>query len=569
MSARGNEKTKDFDAIVVGSGIAGGWAAKELTENGQRTLLLERGRNVVHGEDYITEHVPTWDMEFKGLGDRRRWSEQYFIQSQAGPVNEGNVHFFVNDRENPYSWHNDKKFLWIRGYQLGGRSLTWGRQTYRWSEHDFQANARDGVAIDWPIRYHDIEKWYAHVEAFAGISGSVEGIETLPDGIFLPPMQMNCVEQYVKPRIEAGFPGRHFIIGRTAVLTAPHKGRAPCHYCGPCSRGCSVGAYFSSLSSTLPAAKATGKLTIRPDTIVHSVIYDEKRDKAIGVRVIDRLTRRTREYFGRLIFLCASTMGTTHILLNTKSRRFPSGLGNSSGVLGHYIMDHHFKAGATGTYSGMSDKYYYGERPNGIYIPQFRNVDRRSMRKDFLRGYGYEGKGHRASWRRGMEIPGFGATWKEALRDPGPWQVTLQGFGEMLPRYENYVELDETLTDAWGLPTLKFSCALGDNELAMRRDMATAAAEMLEASGAKDVSPFVEAYVPGEGIHEMGTARMGSDPRTSVLNRFNQLHDAHNVFVTDGACMTSSASQNPSLTYMALTARAVDHALQELKKGHL
>ncbi len=558
-----------FDAIVVGSGISGGWAVKELTEGGLRTLMLERGRNIVHGTDYVTEHLPSWQFPFRGLGNRRVLEEEYFIQSQAGPVSEANIHFFVNDKQNPYSWHRDGKFLWIRGYQLGGRSLTWGRQCYRWSDRDFAANQRDGMGVDWPIRYRDIAKWYDHVEAFAGISGSIERIPTLPDGLFLPPMQMNCAEQAAKSKIKASFPDRHLIIGRTAVLTVPHRGRAPCHYCGPCSRGCSVGAYFSSLSSTLPAALATGRATIRPHSIVHSIIFDEARGRAVGVRVIDGQTMRETEYFARVIFLCASALGSTQILLNSKSRRFPTGLGNSSGALGHYLMDHHCKSGASGTFREIRDKQSTGERPNGIYIPQFRNLDAKTKHKDFLRGYGYEGKGHRNSWQHATEIAGFGADWKARTREAGPWQLTLHGFGEMLPNYHNYVELNEQQKDAWGLPTLRFNCKVGDNENAMRRDMSVAAAEMLEAAGATDIRPFLDDYTPGEGIHEMGTARMGVNPRTSVLNAFNQIHEVPNVFVTDGACMTSSASQNPSLTYMALTARAANHALEELKRRNL
>jgi choline dehydrogenase-like flavoprotein len=565
----GKQIEDSYDAIVVGSGISGGWAAKELTELGLDTLVLERGRHVVHGDDYVTEHEPAWDMRFRGLGDRLEWRKERFNQTKSGVVNEGNSHFFVNDRENPYSWHDGMTYLWIRGYHTGGRSIMWGRQTYRWSDLDFTANLREEIGVDWPIRYEDIAPWYDHVEEFAGITGSAEGIPTLPDGVFLPPMEMTCVEKHARREIEAAFPGRHLIIGRAAVLTRPHKGREACHYCGPCDRGCTAGAYFSSLSSTLPAAAATGRLTLRPDSIVHSLVYDASRGRVSGVRLIDRLTRKEHEIAAKVVFLCASSMGSTQVLLNSTSPSFPQGLGNSGGVLGHYAMDHHFKVGASAEFPGFEDRYYYGNRPNGIYIPRFRNLDEQTKQAGFLRGYGYEGWSGRAAWWRGIGLPGFGKDLKAQLRDPGPWTMGLDGFGETLPDFDNYVELDRDKVDEWGLPTLKFHCSLRENELKMREDMATQAAEMLEAAGGRNVTPYVNEYRPGEGIHEMGTARMGRDPATSVLNGHNQLHDAPNVFVTDGACMTSSACQNPSLTYMALTARAAHFAAAELTKGNL
>ncbi len=561
--------SKVYDAIVVGSGITGGWAAKELTEKGMEVLLLERGRPVTHGVDYITEHKPPWEMRYRGRGDTRRFQEDQFLQSQAGPVNEYNAHFFVNDRENPYTFDEDKPFLWIRGYHLGGRSIMWGRQSYRWSDLDFEANAREGIAVDWPIRYADLEPWYDHVERFIGVSGRPERMPQLPDSRFLPPMPFNAGEQRVKEGIERAFPDRRMTIGRSAVLTQPHNGRAACHYCGPCSRGCTPGAYFSSLSSTLPAALETGKLTVRTHSIVHSVLYDETRNVATGVRVIDAETHDEVEFRGRVVFLCASTLATTQILLASTSPRFPDGLGNSSGTLGHYLMDHHFKLGAVGTVPGADDRYYFGNRPNGIYIMRFRNVDARSRHPDFVRGYGYQGGASREGWGRGIGEVGLGADLKNRLRRPGRWRMGLWAFGEMLPRYDNYVTLDPYVTDAWGIPVLRIHCALGDNELAMRRDMMAAGAEMLEAAGCKEVEAWEDIYRPGEGIHEMGTARMGRDPRTSVLNARNQLHDVPNVFVTDGACMTSAACQNPSLTYMALTARACDYAVEATKRGEL
>jgi choline dehydrogenase-like flavoprotein len=560
---------KTYDAIVVGSGITGGWAAKELTERGLDVLLLERGRPVEHGPDYTTEHKPPWEMPYRGEGDRRRLEEDQFLQAEAGPVNEYNGHFFVNDRESPYTFDEDKPFLWIRGYHLGGRSITWGRQSYRWSDLDFEANAREGIEIDWPIRYADLEPWYDYVERFVGVSGQAEGMPQLPDSRFLPPMPLNAGEVRVKQGLEAAFPDRRLSIGRSAVLTQAHNGRNPCHYCGPCSRGCAAGAYFCSLSSTLPAALDTGRLTIRTHSIVHSLMYDEGRDRVTGTRVIDAETREEPEFRGRVVFLCASTLASTQILLMTQSGRFPDGLGNSSGTLGHYLMDHHFRLGAEGTLPGLEDRYTYGQRPNGIYLMRFRNLDDRTRQPDFVRGYGYQGRAGREGWARGIAEAGLGAELKNRLRSPGRWRMSLWAFGETLPSYDNYVTLDPDVTDAWGIPVLRINCTLGQNELAMRRDMTAAGAEMLEAAGLTEVETWEDDYRPGEGIHEMGTARMGRDPRTSVLNAWNQLHDAPNVFVTDGACMTSAACQNPSLTYMALTARACDYAFGALDREEL
>jgi choline dehydrogenase-like flavoprotein len=562
-------KSNTFDAIVVGSGITGGWAAKELTENGLETVLLERGGHVEHGKDYVGEHMPTWELPFRDWGDRRLYEEQYPVQSQCYAFGEDTRHFFVNDKENPYTHDEDKPFSWIRGYHLGGRSLMWARQSYRWGPLDFESNARDGHGVDWPIRYEDLAPWYDYVESFAGISGQAEGIPQLPDGKFLPPMEMNCVERVVKERIEKTFPGRRMTIGRAAVLTE-HKGeRLKCHYCGPCHRGCSTGSYFSSLSATLPAAVATGKLTIRTDSVVHSVIYDEKTDRATGVRVIDAVTREPVEYFARVVFLCASTLGSTHILLNSSTPRFPDGLANSSGALGHYLMDHTFRAGAFAIMPGYEDSYYQGNRPNGIYVPRFRNID--DQHPDFLRGYGMQGGAFRAGWERGLLRPGLGVELKQRLRQPGPWIMTFGAFGECLPRHDNYVELDPEKVDAWGIPALRMHCTFGDNEMALRKDMQETAAEMLEAAGGVEVRTYDrnDDTPPGLGIHEMGTARMGRDPRSSVLNGYNQAHDVPNLFVTDGASMTSSACQNPSLTYMALTARAANHAVEEMKRNNL
>ena len=559
-----------YDAIVVGSGITGGWAAKELTEKGLNTLVLERGPSVEHGADYVTEHKPSWEFEFRGQGDKARYADEYEVQRKCYAFGSATEHFFVNDKKNPYV--QEEPFTWIRGYHLGGRSLTWGRQCYRWSDLDFTANAREGIAVDWPIRYADIAPWYDYVEKHVGISGRKEGLPQLPDGSFLPPMKMNAAEKQVKAGIESAYDDRMMTIGRAAVLTEPKpdQGRAACHYCGPRQRGCSVGAYFSSLSSTLPAARATGNMTLECDSIVHSVKYDPEQDRATGVRVIDRKTRETREYEGRVVFLCASTLGSTQILLNSATSRFPNGLANSSGALGKYLMDHAFRAGASGTVPGLGDTYSRGHRPTGIYIPRFRNLSGQDSDVDFLRGYGCQGGASRPGWGRSLGAEGFGADFKHRLRDPGPWQMGVGGWGEMLPREDNYVELDDDKTDAWGIPQLRVNCSFGKNEQRMREDMATELAKTLEAAGCTDVEPYVnEDAAPGLCIHEMGTARMGRDPDTSVLNKWNQTHDVENLFVTDGSCMTSSACQNPSITYMALTARAVDYAVKEMKRDNL
>ena len=561
---------KKYDAIVVGSGITGGWAAKEFTEKGLDTLVLERGRNVAHGADYVTEHKPSWEMDYHGQGNQQEFDEHYPRQSMAGPFNAYNKHFFVKDSKYPYAFDEEEPFLWVRGYHLGGRSITWGRQCYRWSDLDFTADAREGIAVDWPIRYDDIAPWYDYVEKFAGISGREEGLPHLPDGQFLPPMEMNAGEKEIKASLERAYDDRMMTIGRAAVLTEslPDQNRQACHYCGPCSRGCTAGAYFSSLSSTLPAARDTGNMTLKCDSIVHSVKYDAETGRASGVRVVDRKTQDTREYEGRVVFLCASALGSTKILLNSTSSRFPNGLANSSGTLGRGIMDHHFKVGASGIIPELEDRYYYGNRPNGIYIPRFRNLNGQDPNVDFLRGYGYQGGAYREGWTRALSEDGFGTDLKNALRDPGQWRMNLYGFGETLPDEDNYVELDDE-TDEWGIPLLRTHVSLGDNEEAMREDMKQQAAEMLEAAGATEVERYEQRYWPGEGIHEMGGARMGRDPETSVLNAHNQAHDVPNLFVTDGACMTSSGWQNPSITYMALTARAVDYAVEEMKRDNL
>jgi choline dehydrogenase-like flavoprotein len=557
-----------YDAIVIGSGITGGWAAKELTEKGLKTLVLEAGRPTVPEQDYV-EHVPSWEMRFRGLGDRRRLREDQPIQSTCYACDEWSSKFFVSDKENPYTTEAGKPFRWIRGRQVGGKSIMWGRQVYRWSDLDFEANLREGIAIDWPIRYADIEPWYDYVEEFVGITGQALGLPYLPDSKFLPPMELNCAEKVVQAGIAKHFGDeRVFTIGRAAILTKDHNGRAACHYCGPCERGCITRSYFSSVNATLPAAEKTGRMTLRPYSVVHSLIFDAGTRRATGVRVIDGKSRAAVEFKGKVIFLCASALESTRILLNSSTPEFSSGLGNSSGELGRNLMDHVKAGGAEAMIPGNEDRIELGRRPNGIYVARFRNL--KTKQKGFLRGYGYEGGGYREGWERGISQTGYGADFKKSISRPGPWRFSMGGFGECLPDRNNYVEIDKDKVDAWGIPVLKIHCAWSENELAMRRDMAVAAAEMLAAAGARDIQTFVnEDDPPGFTIHEMGTARMGRDPKTSVLNSHNQVHDVKNLFITDGAGMVSSSCVNPSLTYMALTARACDHAVEQMKKGEL
>ena len=558
----------DFDAIVVGSGISGGWAAKELTEKGLRTLVLEAGPPIVPARDYV-EHVQAYSLPYRGYGNLRKLREQQPIQSLTGSCNEWSSKFFVNDRENPYHNDPDKPFAWIRGRHVGGRSIMWGRQVYRWSDLDFEANAREGLGVDWPLRYADIAPWYSYVEKFIGVSGQAEGLAHLPDGEFLPPMQLNCAELQVQEAMARRWRRERLLtIGRCAVLTRPHQGRAACHYCGPCERGCITHSYFSSIGSTLPAAAATGRLTLRPNSVVAQVMYDERTDRATGVRAVDAATMQTLEFRSRVIFLCASALESARILLNSKTARFPTGLANSSGELGRNLMDHPFGAGANGTLPGMEDRKTFGNRPNGIYVPRFRNVT--DKHPQFVRGYGFQGGAARRDWGRGATTPGFGAQFKNALlKSLGPWSLWLGGWGECLPRPDNFVALHPTLKDKWGVPALHIQCTWGPNELAILKDVQVTAAEILEAAGAKDIETFNDELPPGLCIHEMGTARMGRDPKTSVLNGWNQSHDVPNLFVTDGACMASSGNQNPSITYMALTARACDYAVEQLKRRDL
>ena len=555
-----------WDAIVVGSGIAGGWAAKELTEKGLRTLVIEAGRDIVPERDY-NEHVAPWEMHFRGRGDRRKLAREQPIQAECYACDEMGSQFFVNDLENPYVQGDGTRFSWIRGRQVGGRSIMWGRQVYRWSDLDFEANLRDGHGVDWPIRYQDIAPWYSYVERFVGVTGNRENLPQLPDGEFMPPMALTCVEEHMRDTLAQKFSGERMLtIGRAAVLTQDHNGRAACHYCGPCERGCITRSYFSSINATLPAARKTGRMTLCPNSIVTRVIWDPKTGKARGVDVIDALTKQVTEYRARVVFLCASTLESARILMLSKSAEWPNGLANSSGELGHNLMDHTMGSWTNATFDGWSDKRTSGRRPNGIYIPRFRNV--KSQHPDFLRGYGMQGGGGRG-YVSADDTPGFGADYKHALRKPGPWTFGLGGWGECLPNHDNRISLDPDKRDAWGIPALRVDCHWGDNDIKLVKDGAITGAEMLEAAGGKNITMQNTPTPMGLCIHEMGTARMGRDPKTSVLNGWNQAHDVKNLFVTDGACMASSACQNPSITYMALTARAVDYAVRQMKAGAL
>ncbi len=555
-----------YDAIVIGAGMTGGMAAMELCDYGLSTLVLEAGRDIVPERDYV-EHEPPSAKPFRGWGDVRALERDQFIQRHCYACDEWAAKFFVNDRENPYTHPADKPFKWIRGRQVGGRSIMWARQTYRWSDLDFEANLKEGIGVDWPIRYADIAPWYDRVERFVGISGQAEGLGHLPDGQFLAPMDLNCVERHARERLSRAFGGSRLLtIGRCAVLTQAHGGRAACHYCGPCHRGCITRSYFSAVNVTLPAARATGRLTLRPDSVVEQLLYDPSSRRVRGVRVIDAATRAVTEFEARVVFLCASTLESTRILLNSTSPAFPTGLGNSSGQLGRNLMDHTMGQGARGTVAGFESKTYRGNRPNGIYIPRFQNVA--SKHPDFVRGYGYQGEAYRQGWER--RVPGFGAEFKRALtREQGPWMLSLEGFGECLPRADNYVELDPEVKDAWGVPALRIHCSYGPNERRQMAEMVTSAIAMLEAVGATNIEPIRDPVDPGLVIHEMGTARMGRDPRTSVLNGWNQTHDVGNLFVTDGGCMTSSANQNPSITYLALTSRAAWYTVERMKRNEL
>ncbi len=563
-----NENTV-YDAIVVGTGISGGWAAKELCENGLKTLVLDRGRMVKHIEDYKTMHLDPWDMPHNGeLSDSEK--KKYHKQARVGWAPKEDVkHFFVNDLEHPYQ--ETKRFDWIRGYHVGGRSITWGKQSYRWSDIDFEANKKDGIAVDWPVRYKDIAPWYDKVESYIGVSGQNLGLKQLPDGKFQPPMELNCVEKELQESMKTSFEdGRLLTIGRVAHITektTKFEGRGTCQYRNRCWRGCPFGGYFSSLSSTLPAAERTGNMTLRPNSIVHEVIYDENTKKATGVKVIDTETQEKFEFKGKIVFLCASAMASVGILLQSKSKSFPNGIGNNHDELGRNIMDHHYQLGANAAVDGHLDKYYKGRRPNGFYIPRFVNLDEKTNQKDFIRGFGYQGGASRENWSEMVAEMGYGASLKAAILKPGAWQIGMTGFGEMLPYHDNRVTLSNDKKDKWGLPQLDFDVEFKENEYKMRETIKKEAKAMLEKAGFRNVTTYDNTTGPGLGIHEMGGARMGHDPKTSVLNKYNQVHAVPNLYVTDGAFMTSASCVNPSLTYMAFTARAANHAAEQFKQN--
>lgn len=553
-----------YDAIVIGSGITGGIAAKELTEAGLKVLVLERGRMVEHIKDYPTAMKDPWEFSLRNMVSLEE-QKHYAVQKSIYLFGEDSKHFLVKDDEHPYI--QEKPFTWHRGYQLGGRSLLWSKHCYRYSDLDFEANAKEGIGIDWPIRYKDIAPWYDKIESYVGISGNKDGIGNLPDGNYLPPFEMNAFEKHIKERLRKNFKDRDLIIGRMAILTQDHNGRQKCHSRNLCYRGCIFGAPYSSNSAALPDAHKTGNLTLRPFSVVHSLIYDNKTKKLKGVRVIDSENNQSLEFFSRLVFLNASTLGSTQILLQSKTNEFPDGLANTSGALGHYLMDHHAYIGAIGGYSGLKNSFYYGQRPASVYIPRFRNVKQNDQ--PYLRGFGFENYTSRSDWSRGFDSPGVGAGWKESMTKPGDWFAYFEAYGETLPDHNNRVTLSEDKKDKWGLPLLKISMEYGENEKKMRVDMQQTAVDMLKAAELDWVAPFDRHPTPGTVIHEMGTARMGNDPKTSVLNKWNQSHDIANLFLTDGSCMVSSPCQNPSLTYMALTARACDYAVKEMKKGNI
>lgn len=554
-----------YDAIVIGSGISGGWAAKELTQKGLKTIMLERGRNIEHIKDYVNATKDPWEFPHRG-GRTQKMIDDYPVLKRDYPLNETNLDYWASDKESPYT--EIKRFDWFRGYHVGGRSLMWGRQSYRWADVDFEANLKDGIAVDWPIRYKDIAPWYSYAEQFAGISGNKDGLPILPDGDFMPPMEMNVVEKDVSKRLKEYYKeARHMIIGRTANITVPHNNRTNCQYRNKCWLGCPFGAYFSTQSATLPAAMATGNLTVRPWSIVTKILYDKDTKKAKGVEVLDAETNKTYEYFAKIVFVNASTINSAWILMNSATDVWEGGLGSSSGELGHNLMDHHLNVSAYGRVEGYEDKYYFGRRANGFYIPRYRNLN--GEKRDYIRGFGYQGSASREGWSRDIAELNIGGAFKDALTEPGSWHIGMGAFGETLPYHDNKVTIDKTKKDKWGLPVVAIDAELKDNELKMRIDMEKDGKEMLEAIGVKDVQTSSTNPFLGRGIHEMGTARMGRDPKTSVLNQWNQVWDAKNVFVTDGSCMTSAACQNPSLTYMALTARAANFAVDALKKGEI
>ncbi len=564
-------KAQTYDAIIIGSGVTGGWAAKELTEKGLRVIMLEKGRQLEHVTGYENAMKDPWQMQYNGRLTNEQ-KETHPKLSRDYPYNEMTEKYWMNDSDSMYK--EDKRFDWFRPGIVGGKSIMWGRQSYRLSDIDFEANLKDGIAVDWPIRYKEIAPWYSYVEKFVGISGEKLNLPQLPDSEFLPPMEMYAVEKEVRKRIEKNFPGRNMTIGRVANLSEAAKaqlgvGRASCQYRNKCSLGCPFGAYFSTQSCTLPPAAKTGRLTLRPDSVVTEIMYDENKKRATGVKVTDAVSLQQTEYFAKIIFVCGSALGSTAVLLNSKSKRYPNGLGNDSGELGHNLMDHHFKIGASGVWDDDLDKYTYGRRANGIYVPRYRNIGK--DKRDYIRGFGYQGGAGagRQGWQRNVAELSFGADYKNEVTKPGLWTMGLSGFGETLPYHENRMYLHATEKDKWGMPLVVFDAELKENEKKMRVDMMNDAKEMLETAGVKNVRAYDNGSYLGMAIHEMGTARMGRDPKTSVLNGNNQVWGVPNVFVTDGASMVSASCVNPSLTYMALTARAANFAVNELKKKNI
>ena len=556
-------KQNSFDAIVIGSGITGGWAAKELTERGLKVLLIERGKNLEH-PGYKTASLDPWQLPNAGRLTQQHKKASH-VQARHFSFRGDNYHYYINDLENPYE--EVKRFDWIRGDIVGGRSILWGRHCYRWGDLDFEANARDGIAIDWPIRYKDVEPYYNYVEKFIGVSGQPEGLTHFPDGHYQPAMEMNCAERFFKKGVETKFPDRRVTIGRVANLTAPVKGRGVCQFRDLCHRGCPYGAYFSTNASTLPAAFATGRLTLKSNTLVNKLIYNESKGIVDRVEVVDTESNAVTEYHAKLIFLNASTVATTFLLLNSTSSRFPNGLGNDSDMVGRNLMDHHKQAGAYGEVDGFEDDYYFGKRANGLYIPRFRNL--KEKRADYIRGFGVMGGATRAGWQTHLSKNEIGTELKTAVQQPGQWGLNLGGYGECLPYADNRVTLNTSVKDKYGRNTVTIDCTFRDNEMAMQKDMSASSAEMLDAAGFKNIRPYINTSFPGNANHEMGTARMGKSRKNSVVNSFNQMHEVKNVFITDGSCMTSSSNVNPSLTYMALTVRACEYAVDQMKRRNI
>ena len=562
-------KSHHYDAIVIGSGISGGWAAKELCEQGLKTLVLERGRNVEHNIDYPTATMDPWDFKHRGRMTTGFLKENPLISKAAG-FGEDCAHFFVKDKDHPYI--QEKPFDWIRGYQVGGKSLTWGRACQRWSEFEFTNPAKFGYGIEWPIGYADIAPWYAHAEKFIGVCGNRDGIESMPDGEFLPPFEMNCVQAQISQKIKENYPNRHLVHARWAHLTQPNQihldqGRAKCQARNMCMRGCPFGGYFSSVSSTLPWAKKTGNLTIRPFSVVHSIIYDEKQGKASGVRVIDTNTKEVIEYTARIIFLNASALNSNLVLLNSTSNRFPNGLGNDNGLLGKYVAFQNYRASVGATIDGFLDKYYFGRNPTELILANYKNLHKQDT--DYFGGYTTFMGAYRATLPDNTAGNQIGAAYKDALTEPGGWRLYMYMQGETVPKITNHVRLSNDQNDQWGMPLLITSVVYDDNDERMVKDFLKESVEMLEKAGCKNISTYENKQAPGLDIHEMGGCRMGKNPETSMLNAWNQLHHCKNVFVTDGACMASTGNQSPSILYMALTARAATYAVSEIKKGNL